>query len=75
MSNKVYDVLKWIALIAMPALATLIQTVFSIWGIPYGEPISYTIVALDTFLGICLGVSTSSYNRGLAEGSAKKEGE
>lgn len=73
MSNKVYDVLKWIALIALPALATLIQTIFSIWGIPYGEPIAYTIVALDTFLGILLGVSTSSYKKGLRENSIQKE--
>ena len=73
MSNKVYDVLKWIALIALPALATLIQTIFSIWGIPYEEPISYTIVALDTFLGILLGVSTSSYKKGLNEKSTQKE--
>lgn len=68
MSNKIYDVLKWIALIALPALATLIATIFTIWNIPYGDAISATIMAIDTFLGVCLGVSTSSYNKGLKDG-------
>ena len=45
----------------LPALATLVKVVFSIWGIPYGEQISATIVALNTFLGAILGISNATY--------------
>ena len=70
MSNKVYDFLKWIAMFVLPALALLVQSVFSIWGIPYGEQISATIVAINAFLGACLGISNISYQKDVAE---KKE--
>jgi ABC-type transport system involved in multi-copper enzyme maturation permease subunit len=70
MSNKVYDFLKWLAMFVLPALALLVQSVFSIWGIPYGEQISATIVAINAFLGACLGISNISYQKDVAE---KKE--
>ena len=54
LSDKVYNVLKWIAQIALPALGTLYFGLSSIWGLPYGEEIGGTIVALDTFLGVLL---------------------
>lgn len=63
MSNKVYDVLKWIAQILLPALGTLYFALASIWGFPYGEEIVGTITAVDTFLGVLLGLSTSVYKR------------
>ena len=63
LSNKVFDVLKWVAILFLPALAILIRTVFAIWKIPYGEEISSTIVALQVFLGAILGVSTLNYNK------------
>lgn len=62
MSNKVYDILKWIALILLPALSTLYFALAGIWGLPYAEQIVGTIVALDTFLGAILHISTSKYN-------------
>lgn len=62
MSNKVYDNLKWIALILLPALSTLYFALAGIWGLPYAEQIVGTIVALDTFLGAILHISTSKYN-------------
>lgn len=49
MSNKVYDILKFIAQIILPAVATLYTTLADIWGLPYGEAIPLTIMALDTF--------------------------
>lgn len=61
MSNKVYDVLKWIAQILLPALATLYFALAGIWGFPYGEEIVGTIAAIDTFLGVCLGISSLNY--------------
>lgn len=63
LSNRVYDVLKWIAIIALPALAVFVTTVFPVWGIPYAEPISTTIMAVDTLLGALLCVSTANYNK------------
>ena len=63
--NKVYDILKWIALVALPAIGTLYFTLASIWGLPYGEQIVGTITAIDAFLGALLGISSIQYNKGL----------
>ncbi len=63
MSNKVYDLLKWIALILLPAIATLYFALAGIWGFPYGEEIVGTITAIDTFLGVILGISSNAYNK------------
>lgn len=61
MSNKVYDVLKWIAQIALPALGTLYFALAKIWGFPYGEEIVGTISAVDVFLGALLGIASNKY--------------
>ncbi len=61
MSNKTYDVLKWIALYFLPALATLYFALAGIWNLPYGEQVLGTISALDTFLGVLLGLSNAKY--------------
>ena len=64
MSNKLYDVLKQIALIWIPALGTLYFALAGIWGFPYGEQIVGTLTAIDTFLGAILGISTIQYKKG-----------
>lgn len=61
MSNKMYDVLKWIAQIALPALATLYAALAGIWGFPFGEEIVGTISAVDIFLGALLKISSAQY--------------
>ena len=71
MSSKIYDVLKFIALIVLPALGTLYFALAQIWGLPYGEQIVGTITAIDAFLGAILGVSTASYKKGISEGEGK----
>lgn len=63
-NDKVYDVLKWVAMLFLPALAVLVKTVFAVWKIPFGDEISTTIMALDAFLGAILGISTIQYNKG-----------
>lgn len=63
LTNKVYDILKFIAQIFLPALATLYFALAGIWGFPYAEQIVGTITAIDTFLGIILGLSTSNYKK------------
>ena len=63
MNNKTYDILKWIAQIFLPALGTLYFALAGIWNFPYAEAIVGTITAVDTFLGIILGISTVQYNK------------
>ena len=65
MSNTVYDVLKYIALIVLPALGTLYFALAKIWGFPYGAEIVGTISAVDAFLGALLQISTNEYNKDL----------
>lgn len=63
MSNKVYDILKYIAQIGLPALGALYFALSTIWGFPYGEQIVGTITAIDAFLGALLGISTVQYKK------------
>ena len=65
MSNKCYDVLKYIALIVLPALGTLYFALAKIWSFPYGAEIVGTITAVDAFLGALLKISTDQYNQEL----------
>lgn len=67
LSNKVYDVLKWVALYLLPALGTLYFALAGIWAFPYGEEVVGTITAVDTFLGVLLGISTAQYNKANSE--------
>ena len=62
-SNKTYDILKWIAQILLPAVGTLYFALAGIWGFPYGEQVVGTITAIDAFLGAILGISTKMYNK------------
>ena len=63
MSNRTYDVLKWVAQIALPAVGTLYFALSSIWGLPMGEEVVGTITAVDAFLGALLGKSTAQYEK------------
>ena len=62
-SNKVYDVLKWIAMYLLPAIGTLYFALAGIWGFPFGEEVVGTITAVDTFLGVILGISNANYKK------------
>lgn len=65
MSDKTYDVLKWIQRLFLPALATLYLALGAIWKdiiyLPYPEQVAATITAIDTFLGVILGISSANY--------------
>lgn len=63
MNDKTYDVLKWIATYLLPALGTLYFALAQIWNLPYGEQVVGSITAIDTFLGVVLGLSTRQYNK------------
>jgi hypothetical protein len=71
-SNKMYDVLKWVSQVVLPALATFYFTLSQIWGLPRVGEVLGTITAIDTFLGITLGVSTSQYNKSIKLESNEK---
>lgn len=64
MNNKLYDILKWIVLIALPALSTFVFALSSLWGFDAAVVIG-SIAALETFLGSLIGVSTYQYNKNL----------
>ncbi len=63
LTNKTYDVLKWVALILLPAMGALYFGLAGIWNFPYGEQVVGTITVIDTFLGAILGISTVQYNK------------
>lgn len=67
LSNKAYDILKYIAQIVLPALGALYAALAKIWGFPYGEEIVGTIAAVDLFLGAILKISTDNYNKTIGE--------
>ena len=69
--NRVYDCLKWITMVGLPATTTLWLTLASIWGFPYAEPIGATLGAVTVFLGALLGISSIQY----AKENAIEEGE
>ncbi len=62
MTNKTYDILKWVAQIVLPALGTLYFALAGLWGFPYGEQIVGTIMAVDAFLGTILKISSNGYS-------------
>lgn len=73
MSSKVYDVLKFLAQIVLPALGTLYFALASIWGFPYAEQVVGTITAIDTFLGVILGISSTRYYKSFKDFEDEQE--
>lgn len=61
MNNKTYDILKYVALLVIPALATFVNAVGIVWGIPHTSEVTTTITAFGVFLGAALGVSSKNY--------------
>lgn len=66
-NNKVYDALKWIVLIALPALAVLYGSLASVWNLPFAAEIVQTVNLVQVTLGAMIGISTASYNKMEAE--------
>lgn len=63
MSNKVYDVLIYVAQIVLPAVSVLYAALAKIWGFPYGVEITGTVMAVDAFLGAVLKISNTQYKK------------
>lgn len=73
LSNKVYDWLKWIVLIAIPALTTAYVGLSMIWGFPYADKVAKTSAVVCTLLGSLLGISSIQYNKEKPEGDSESE--
>ena len=67
MSNKVYDILKWIALVALDAVGLFYSTLSGIWGFPYGDEVLATCAALSLLIGALIGVSSANYNKTVSD--------
>lgn len=61
MNDKTYDILKRVALIVIPALATFVNAVGIVWGVPYTNEVTATITAFGVFLGAAIGISSKNY--------------
>lgn len=63
LNNKVYDILKWVVVIVIPAITTAYVGLATIWGFPYATEIAKTSAVVCTLLGALLGISTAQYNK------------
>ena len=63
LGNKLYDILKWITMIVLPALATAYTGLAAVWGWPHSGEIAKTVAVVCTLLGALLGISTAEYNK------------
>ena len=68
LNGKTYDILKWVAILVLPALSSFIFAIGKIWGIPICEPIAQTVTAFAVFLGGILGISSIQYKKGNENG-------
>lgn len=62
-NNKIYDILKWIVMIVLPAIAAFWALMAETWGLPYGTQITTTINGLAAFMGTCLMISATKYRK------------
>lgn len=62
-SNKVYNVLKWVALVALDAIGVFYKTIAAIWSLPIGDEVLATCAAFSIFLGALIGISSANYNK------------
>ena len=65
LSNTVYDIMKYLTIIVLPACGALYAGLSQIWQLPYAAEIPATITVVCTFLGAILCISSAEYNKGL----------
>ena len=61
MSNKVYDILKWVSLVALDAIGLFYKTIGTIWGLPLGDEVLATCTALSVLIGALIEISSAKY--------------
>ena len=64
LNDKLYDILKWITMIVIPALATAYVGLAAVWAWPYADEVAKSAAVVCTLLGALLGISTAEYNKG-----------
>lgn len=64
LSNKVYDILKWVGLVALDAFGNAYEQLANVWNLPYGTEVMRTCSILAVLVGVLLGISTYNYNKG-----------
>lgn len=64
LNDKVYDLLKWICMVVIPAMTTAYVGLAAVWGWPYATEVAKTSAVICTLLGALLGISTAQYNKG-----------
>lgn len=64
MSNKMYDILKWISLIALDAIGIAYKSLAEVWNFPLGYEIQTTCTIISVLLGTLIGISSVNYNKG-----------
>lgn len=62
LNNKVYDVLKWIALIALDAIGVAYKAIATIWKLPLGDEVMQTCTCASVLIGTLIGISSAKYN-------------
>lgn len=75
MSNRLYDILKWVSLVALDAIGLFYQTVATIWALPYGDEVLNTCVALSVLIGTLIGIKGMNYQSMLDSSNADEEAE
>ena len=65
LSNKLYDVLKWVCMIALNAVGTAYKALSAVWGLPFGEEVMQTCSILSVLLGALLGISSLNYKESI----------
>lgn len=73
LSNKVYDVMKWVVMIVLPACGTFYFALSEIWNLPYATQVVGTLTAIEVFLGALIGISTVTYNKEKRDGTISSE--
>ena len=64
LSNKVYDILKYVSLIFLDAVGVLYKGLAEVWGFPYGNEVMTTCTLISIFIGTLIGISSYNYNKG-----------
>lgn len=63
LSDKTYDILKWLSLVVFNAIGVLYKTLAAVWNLPFGEQVMTTCAAIALFIGALIGISTAEYNK------------
>lgn len=64
LNDKVYDVLKWLSLIALDAVGVAYESLASVWNLPFGDEVMKTCTIFSILIGTLIGISTYNYKKG-----------